>query len=340
MRARFALLVAGLGLSVALAGPTDKAKTKPTPPSKSEPKLSLPKGEPKLPPLGLKPEPKRPGPPNLEPRLPSLPAKIDPKPLPKPSLPKPGAGSVIKPDLKPTLPPVVKPEPKLTLPPVVKPDVKPGLPPEVKQPGKLGPRPILIHEKPKSGKPTELPKGPGLKLPGGTKIDPTELSKIKPPVDLTKVKPETVLASKPPSDFKVKPIKLDQIHVPGDAPVIEKLNVKNVQVNQKFVVNKNFYAGGDYHTKFGVKTVGGFYCYPGIHHSHWHHCVWDPSFGCHYYFCPSASCYYYWCATAHCYYPCHWFVDYGSCYYPWWICGGIGGYGYVATPHISIFIGW
>ena len=42
----------------------------------------------------------------------------------------------------------------------------------------------------------------------------------------------------------------------------------------------------------------------------------------------------------YCYYPCHWFVDYGTCYYPWWICGGFGGYGYVAKPHVSIFIGW
>ena len=81
-----------------------------------------------------------------------------------------------------------------------------------------------------------MPKGPGLKLPAGTKFDHAELAKIKPPVDLARTKPEAVLASKPPADFKVKPIKLDSIHVPKDAPVVEKLgvaSVKNLTVNQR-----------------------------------------------------------------------------------------------------------
>jgi hypothetical protein len=187
-----------------------------------------------------------------------------------------------------------------------------------------------------------LPKGPALKLPAGTKIDHAELARIKPPVDLTNTKPEVVLKSKPPADFKVKPIKLDAIHVPHDAPVVEKLSVTSVShltANPAFVVNKAYYTGGDYHLKFGTRTAFG-YCYPGKHHCHWHHCIWDPSFGCHYYYCPSTCCYYYWCEADYCYYPCWWFVDYGTCYYPWWICGGFGGYGYAATPHVSIFIGW
>ena len=110
-----------------------------------------------------------------------------------------------------------------------------------------------------------MPKGPGLKLPAGTKFDHAELAKIKPPVDLTKTKPEVVLGSKPPADFKAKPIKLDSIHVPQDAPVVEKLgvaSVKNVTVNQQFVMNKSYYMGGDYHLKYGTKTAFG-YCFPG-----------------------------------------------------------------------------
>jgi hypothetical protein len=321
----FALLVTCLGLTAGLAaaGPNDRKgpSPRPMPPGKAGPKLGLPKSDPKLT-LPPSVEPKFPG---VGPKPFPLPPKVEPRPFPplptRPTFPKIGPGTnkppVIKPDLTPTVPPLGKGS-----------VTRPKLPP------------LLIHERPKVGSPADMPRGPGLKLPGGTKINQEDFLKIKPPVDLTKVKPETILASKPPADFKVKPIKLDQIHVPGDAVKIQQLNAKNVLANQKFVVNKSFYAGGDYHTKFGVKTLGGYYCYPGIHHCHWHHCVWDPSFGCHYYYCPSASCYYYWCATAHCYYPCHWFVDYGTCYYPWWICGGFGGYGYVGTPHISIFIGW
>jgi len=326
---RVALLLAGLGLTAAIAAaapPEDKAKTNPMPPEKSskldpppkpkEPAVVLPKVEPKPLPLPPNVEPKLPALPKLEPKPIPLPAKIDPKP---PVLPP----VVTKPPLDP-----VKVTPKL-----------PVLPLETKLPSKVEPRPILVHEKPKVGD-IDKPKGPGLKLPTGTKIDQAELAKIKPPVDLTKTKPETVLAAKPPADFKVKPIKLDQIHVPKDAVTVNQLNVTNVTTNQTFVVNKNFYTGGNYHTKFGTKTAAGFYCYPGKHHSHWHHCIWDPCFKCHYFYCPSACCYYYWCASDYCYYPCHWFVDYGTCYYPWWICGGFGGYGYVGTPHLSIFIGW
>jgi hypothetical protein len=338
-RNRLALLVAGLGFSVAVAaaGPKDKDSppAKATPPAKVEvkPPVDLPKLDPK-PAVGL---------PKFDPKPAPLPAKLDPKPtvtLPKPDpkpLPLPSKLDP-KPEPKPTLPIGTPVLPKVT--------PKPTLPigtPEAKPPVKPEHRPIVIHEKPKPGGPADLPKGPGLKLPAGTKIDHTDLAKIKPPIDLTKTKPEVVLKSKPPSDFKVKPIKLDSIHVPKDAPAVEKLNVTNVSkltVNNTFVVNKSFYTGGDYHLKFGTKTAAGFFCYAGKHHCHWHHCIWDPCFGCHYYYCPSACCYYYWCEAEYCYYPCHWFVDYGTCYYPWWICGGFGGYGYVGTPFVSIHIGW
>jgi len=317
---RIAVFVAGLGLSatIAVAAPPDEKPAKPTPPAKSAkvdppPKLAdpLPKIDPKpvLPPA------------KIEPKLPPLPSKIEPM-LPSP-------------------PAKVDPKPSVTLPPVVKPPVV--LPPETKAPAKPDLRPILVHEKTKGTDLIEKSKGPGLKLPTGTKFDQAELAKIKPPVDLTKTKPETILAAKPPTDFKVKPIKLESLHVPKDAPVVEKLNitkVSNLTVNQQFMVNNNFYTGGDYHLKYGTKTAAGFYCYPGKHHCHWHHCIWDPCFSCYYFYCPSACCYYYWCAADYCYYPCYWFVDYGTCYYPWWICGGFGGYGYIGTPHVSIFIGW
>jgi hypothetical protein len=322
-RNRLALLVGGLGFSVAVAtaGPKDKdgPPGKATPPAKVEVKpADLPKLDPK--PLPL--------PPKLDPKPTVILPKLDPKPLP--------------------LPAKVDPKPPVTLPgpgaPVITKPALPGTAPEVKLPMRPEHRPLVIHEKPiKPGGPIDLPRGPGLKLPAGTNVDHAELARIKPPIDLTKTKPEVVLKSKPPSDFKVKPIKLDSIHVPKDAPAVEKLNVTNVSkltLNNTFVVNKSFYTGGDYHLKFGTKTATGFYCYAGKHHCHWHHCIWDPCFGCHYYYCPSACCYYYWCEADYCYYPCHWFVDYGTCYYPWWICGGFGGYGYVATPHVSIFIGW
>jgi hypothetical protein len=316
LRNRFALLVAGLGLSaaVAAAAPPDKG----TPPAKSTPpaKAELPSDLPKT---DLKPA--------------AIPSHLDHKPILLPP----------KVDLKPDPKPVIQPAPPPTVFPRITPTpTRPALPPEVKFPAKPDFRPLVIHEKSKTGGPVELPKGPALKLAAGTKIDHAELAKIKPPVDLTKTKPEVVLASKPPADFKMKPIKLDAIHVPHDAPVMEKLSVANVTkltVNQTFVLNKTCYTGGDYHLKYGTKTAFG-YCYPGKHHCHWHHCIWDPCFGCYYYFCPSTCCYYYWCEADYCYYPCYWFVDYGTCYYPWWLCGGFGGYGYVADPHVSIFIGW
>ena len=327
IRKSVALIVAGLGLSaaVATADPKPRSQAKGDPPAKADPKppAGLPKIEPKLPtpmPLPPKVEPKPVPLPPLDPKPIPLPPKVDPKPMLPP----------VKPEIKSPLPKV---DPKLpTLP--VKPEVKLPTKPEF--------HPPVVHEKPKAGGPIDMPKGPGLKLPAGTRFDHAELAKIKPPVDLSKIKPEAVLASKPPADFKIKPVKLDSIHIPVNAPTVEKLNVtniKNVTLNQQFVVNKAFYTGGDYHTKFGTKMAFG-YCYPGKWHSHWHHCIWDPCFGCHYFYCPSACCYYYWCEADYCYYPCHWFVDYGACYYPWWICGGFSGYGYVVKPTFSIFIGW
>lgn len=312
IRKLLAMFIAGLGMSagVALAGPKSGTAAIGDPPAKVDPKPA---------------------------------AKVDPKPIPiapkvdlKPIVIDPKLPSLPKLDLKP----VHKPEPKIILP-----TVDPKLPhktPDTKLPTVPVFHPLVIHEKSKMGGPAGMPKGPGLKLPAGTKIDHAELAKIKPPIDLTKTKPEAVLASKPPAGFQVKPIKLDSIHLPKDAPVVEKLSmttIKGMPANQNFIVNKNFYTAGDYHLKFGTKTSFG-YSYPGKWHSHWHHCIWDPCFSCYYFYCPSACCYYYWCEADYCYYPCHWFVDYGNVYYPWWICGGFGGYGYVAQPTVSIFIGW
>ncbi|HJZ89414.1 MAG TPA: hypothetical protein VKE40_00985 [Gemmataceae bacterium] len=320
---RLALLVAGLGLSVTIANaeppksgpgkvkdPVEKkvADPKPVPP------VGLPKIDTKLPPLKVDPTP-----------IVLLP-KADPKPDPRP-LPK---TPVILPPMDPVKPPVIKPGFPIPAGPDPKSEVK----------TKPMDRPVLVHERPTVAGPVDLPKGPGLKLPKDVKFDRAELAKIKPPIDLSKTKPETVLATKPPTDFKVKPIKLDSIHVPHDAVTVEKLNLTTVTANQMFVVNKNDYTAGNYHLKFGTPLSSGLYCYLGKYHSHWHHCIWDPCFGCHYYYCPSTCCYYYWCATDYCYYPCYWFVDYGTCYYPWWICGGFGGYGYMGTPFVSIHIGW
>ena len=314
----FALLLAGLGLTAAIAAaapPEDKAKSKPMPPAKSG-KLDPAQSRKRRPLFLARSNPNQfrfrrrrsrscrhcpkwspsqlpraaqggaevawtaqsgaqaaAAAPKVDPKLPVPPivtAAVDP---PNPCRPR------STPKL-PTLPPETKVTPKL-----------PTLPPETKLPTKVEPRPILVQEKPKTGDVVK-PKGPGLKLPPGTKVDQDELAKIKPPVDLTKTKPEKVLAGKPPTDFKVKPIKLDQIQVPKDAATVNQLNVTNVTNvtnNQTFVVNKNYYTGGNYHTKFGTKTAAGFYCYPGKHHSHWHHCIWDPCFKSHYFFCPSAS---------------------------------------------------
>jgi hypothetical protein len=267
------------------------------------------------------------------------PAKGDPKPVVHPKHdPLPPPPPMPLPKIEPKLPEV-----KLPVKPIdpVKPVPTAPVKPEVKLPVHEF-HPSVVHEKPKTGGIAELPKGPGLKLPAGTKFDHAELAKIKPPVDLSKTKPETVLASKPPADFKIKPIKLDSIHVPKDAPVVEKLgvsSVKNVAMNNTFIVNKTYYTGGDYHLKFGTKTAYG-YCYPGKWHTHWHHCIWDPCFSCYYFYCPSTCCYYYWCEADYCYYPCYWFVEYQTVCYPWWICGGFQVYGYVARPTFGIFIGW
>jgi hypothetical protein len=321
IRKSLALFVAGLGMSagIAFAEPKTGAAAKADPPAKIDPKPAV-KVDPKPLPIVPKADPK--------------PLPIVPKADPKPVVIDPKLPIVPKVDTKP----VLKPEPKVILP-----TVDPKLPvktPVTKLPTAPAIHPLVIHEKPKTGGPTEMPKGAGLKLPAGTKVDHAELAKIKPPIDLTKTKPEAVLASKPAADFKVKPVKLENIHVPKDAPVVEKLSMATLKNgNQNFVVNKNYYMAGDYHTKFGTKMSFG-YCYPGKLHSHWHHCIWDPCFQCNYFYCPSACCYYYWCETDYCYYPCHWFVDYGTMYYPWWICGGFGGYGYVAQPTIQIYIGW
>jgi hypothetical protein len=267
-----------------------------------------PKSEKNDPPVIKAPKVEKPQP-KFEPK--PLPApKFEPKPLPLPKFePKP---------LPKPLPPVVA-KPEVKLPPVVLP--KPDPKPVVKQPAPVA-KPAV-----------------GIKLPAGKKFDQAELVKLKPPVDLTKTKPEVVLASKPPKDFKVKPIALDQIQVPQNAVKVAKLNVGVVNSKQAFVLNQNAYVGNGYHTKYGVKTAFGF-AYPGQFHSHWHHCVWDPCFKCHYYYCPSVACYYYWNPVDVCYYPCHWFVDYGTCYYPWWINGGFGGYGYFVVACLSIFVKW
>ena len=313
IRKSLALLVAGLGMSagVAFAEPKTGAAAKVDPPAKVDPKPADPKPA----------------------------TKVDPKPLPFcQGRSQAGAGR------SQARHQAVASRSEASLQARTQSDRAEGRPeapretPEAKVPVI---HPLVIHEKPKTGG-TEMPKGPGLKLPAGTKVDHAELAKIKPPIDLTKTKPEVVLASKPAADFKVKPMKLDSIHIPKDAPVVDKLNMTTLKggvANQGFVMNKNFYTAGDYHTKFGTKMSFG-YCYPGKLHSHWHHCIWDPCFQCNYFYCPSACCYYYWCEADYCYYPCHWFVDYGTMYYPWWICGGFGGYGYVAQPTISIYIGW
>jgi hypothetical protein len=318
IRKSFAATLVGLGLSASAVLAEPKSGSKTDPPAKSDPKpvVIVPKADPKPTPLPM-PVP----PPKVEPKI-ILPV------IPKDG-PKPHHESEVKLPVKPVVPVI---DPKLPVVPV-KGEIK------VTKPDF---HPVVIHEKPLTGGIVEMPKGPGLKLPSGAKFDHAELAKIKPPVDLTKTKPEVVLGSKPPADFKMKPIKLDIIHVPHDAPVVEKLgigSIKGLTVNQTFIVNKSYYTKGDYHLKFGTKTAYG-YCYPGKWHTHWHHSIRDPCFNCYYFYCPSTSCYYYWCETDYCYYPCHWFVEYSTCYYPWWICGGFGGYGYVAKPSFGIYIGW
>ena len=187
----------------------------------------------------------------------------------------------------------------------------------------------------------KLASAPSIKLGKDSKFDVVELTKIKPPIDLTKTSGDKLVKLKPPVDFKVKPMELAKIQIPADAMKVAKLNAKLHFKGEKFILNKDFYKGLDYHLKFGVKHGFG-YCYPGHHHCHWHHCVWDPCCGCYYYYDPCCSCYYYWCAGEVCYYPCWWFVDYCGCYYPWWVCGGFDHWGYHCHHHhrVAIRIGW
>jgi hypothetical protein len=266
------------------------------------------------------------------------PNKIEPKapPKPEPKVIHPPMPMPVVPKVEPHIP--VVPEVKVPTVPVLPIDPKTHVDPKTVHP--LEHHPLVIHEKKPGG---EMPKGPGLKLPTGTKIDHAELAKIKPPIDLSKTKPETVLASKPPADFKVKPMKLDSIHVPADAVGMDKLgigSVKNLTVNNAFIINKSFHPGVDYAAKFGVKTAAGYYIFPGMWHTHWHHCIWDPVFMTYYFFDPSTGLYYYWNTAELAYYPCYWFVDYANMYYPWWLFGGFQVYGYVARPTFGIFIGW
>jgi hypothetical protein len=236
-------------------------------------------------------------------------------------------------DPKVVKPQVVKPidKPKVDVPKVVKPQVE--LPKVIKP---VDPPKVKPVDQPKFTKPADIkvfkpqvvePKGklaglPGLKLPGNAKFNPAELAKLKPALDAKKLKPGELGKLKPPADFKVKPLDLGKLKLPDNAPAVGKLNA-GLKFNDKFVMNKNFYQGGDYHLKFG-KKIGTSFCYPGIHHSHWHHCLWDPWYNCNYYYCPSTCCYYYWSPGDYCYYPCWWFVDYGGCNYPWWLCGDYG----------------
>ncbi len=262
-------------------------------------------------------------------------AQAGPDKAPKDAPAKPTGHVKVEP--KPVVVPA-KPAPIVQTPAVLlkfEPKPLPVFKPEVRLPEQ---RPVVVHERPKVG-PAQVPATVGIKVAQGVKFDAQELHRIKPPIDLSKTKPEVVLGSKPPRDFQVKPIALTDLHIPRDATHVERLTLATASTNQAFVLNRNHYTAGDYHTRFGTRSTFG-YAYAGRHHSHWHHRIWDPSFRCHYYFCPSAQSYYYWCEADLCYYPCHWFVDYGRIHYPWWIVGGFGGYGYVGTPHLSVFVGW
>ncbi len=205
----------------------------------------------------------------------------------------------------------------------------------VKKPDFADKRVVQIHE---AGKLNVDSKMPTIKLNNGAKFDQAEFGKLKPKIDLTKVKPETVLAGKPPVDFKVKPIKLDQIQLPKDALKVDGLHAGMKFNGEKFILNKSFCATPDYFHKHAVKCSFG-YCFPGKHHNHWHHCIWDPCYSCHYYYCPTSCCYYYWSEVNLCYYPCHWFVEYQGCSYPWWLCGGFESFGYCGSVGVSINIG-
>jgi hypothetical protein len=270
---------------------------------------------------------------------PVLPRKIDPPAkVDMKLMPLDVFGKKVEPKLDkkvvPIDPIVKKVEPKLDkkilpIDPIVK-KVEPKVDPNV-----LGP---LVLPKPMDDK---IVATPAIKLAKDVKFDVKDLTKIKPPIDLTKVKADTLIKMKPPADFKVKPIDLAKIQLPADAIKVGKLGAKLDLGDAKFVLNKDFIKVKDYHLKHGVKTGFG-YCYPGHHHCHWHHCIWDPCCGCHYYYDPCCSCYYYWSEPYGCYYPCWWFVDYCDCYYPWWVCGGFEHHGYHCHPgfRVGIRIGW
>lgn len=204
-----------------------------------------------------------------------------------------------------------------------------------KSPTMVDKRVVQVHDASKVKVDTKVP---AIKLNNDAKFDQGEFAKLKPKIDLTKVKPETVLNSKPPSDFKVKPIKLDQIQLPKDAKKVDVLNAGMKFNGEKFIMNKNFCTTPNYHVLHGVKCSYG-YCYPGKHHCHWHHSIWDPCYSCYYYYCPSACCYYYWNEVSCCYAPCYWFVEYQGCSYPWWLCGGFENYGYCGSVGINIHVG-
>ncbi len=61
-------------------------------------------------------------------------------------------------------------------------------------------------------------------------------------------------------------------------------------------------SGAAYYHNHGVAFSGGWY-YPGYHHNHWSHCVWNARYGRYHYFDPYLRCWYYWNAPGNCYYP-------------------------------------
>jgi hypothetical protein len=268
--------------------------------------------------------------------------KIDPIVLPKGDVIRPKVDPIVLPKgdvIKPKIDPIVLPKGDIVNPkvdPIIRPKIDLGAADK-----RIINRPIDAQIiQPKMGEKLDLSKQvvPGLKL-GNAKIDPAELNKLKAPIDLNKVKPEVVLNAKPPVDFKPQKMDLNKIHIPNNAAQVNSLTHLSLKPGQQFVINKAACLTGNYHLKCGT-VFGGGYCFVGAHHCHWHHSIWDPCFGCHYYYCPCTCGYFYWCASAATYYPCHWFVSYCDCYYPWWLCGGFSGCGYVAPPCYSIYVGF
>ena len=256
----------------------------------------------------------------FEPKAPPLPkTKTAPLPIQKSPIKKIDAKKVVPVD------PIMPVVPKVDVKVLPKRDIK------VTEP--------LVLTKPIAA--DKISSAPAIKLAKNARFDVKELTKIKPPVDLTKISGEKLVKMKPPADFKAKKMDLAKIQVPADAFKVGSLNAKMDFKGQKFILNNNFFKGNDYHLKFGVKHSWG-WCYHGHHHCHWHHSIWDPCCGCYYYYDPCCSCYYYWSGSDNCYYPCWWFVDYCDSYYPWWLCGGFEHYGYHChqTPRFAIRIGW